>query len=392
MQQLTGEVVAALFKWDSGEYEMEEAEIDPAPFSPDVLSSVGHILHGIAGIPEFHRIREILMRIEAGLKWNEAQYLPVESLAFGPLEGFVISRVDGRTSLSEICALSPPNEEDRTCRFLYGLLVLGIVAWDPPVNGNLFRFHQLAGEILEKEKKQKEEIERIHAFFQRVTKGSPFQILGIQENDPLEMAEAASRRLREEFDPDNFSEPVRVQQKEELDLIDAKILESFLSFQQIKTSQARKRSGGGGGEGTPLTGAGQRRELSKTDTQAQQEQRAHLADQFYQRARESQIMGDFHSAIDFCQNAIRNNPSIASYYALLAACQLKNPDYRWQKRAEENMQTAIELDPWTPGHYVSLAQFYIAHGMKKKARRLLEKALEIQANHPAALEELRRLR
>jgi tetratricopeptide (TPR) repeat protein len=392
MNHLTREVLGSLFKWDTGEFEMEEGEIDPEPFAPDVLNSVSFILKGIEGMSEFRQIREILTRIEAGLKWSEAQYLPVECLAFGPLEGFVLSRIDGRTSVRDICALSPPNEEDRTCRFLYGLLVLGIVGWDPPVNGDRFHYQNLAGAMQEEEKREKEETERIMTFYRMVSDNGPFQILGIQETDSLEMGREASRRLREEFFPQNFTTRVRSQRKEELELIDAKILEAYLAFQAIKTNLARKVAGGEAVAEGSVTGAGQRRELSKTETQAQLEQRTHLADQFYQRARESQIMGDFHSAIDFCQNAIRNNPTVAGYFALLAACQLKNPDYRWQKRAEENMQKAIEIDPWAAGNYVTLAQFYIAHGMKKKAKRLLEKALEIQSNHVTALEEFKKLK
>ncbi|MBI4161673.1 MAG: hypothetical protein HY509_04420 [Acidobacteria bacterium] len=392
MQAMTRAILASLFRWDSGEYELEEKEIDPAPFVPDALRTVESILHGIDSIPDFHRIEEVLGRVESGLKWNPVQYLPVEGLAFGPLEGFVISRIDGHTTVREICSLAPPQAEERTCRFLYGLLVLGIAGWDPPVNGARFQFRSLAGSVRRVETEEREGTERILAFYRQVSECGPFAILGVRETDTLEAVRAASQRLRDRFRPERFPERVRSERREELELIEAKILEAFLALQSIQANRARRAAAGEGGDGVNLLEVGQRRELAKTEPQAQQEQRTRLAEQFFQRAREALVMGDYHSAVASCEHAIRNNPAVAAYFALLANCQRKNPDHRWQKRAEENLQKAIELDPWVPDHHLHIAEFYLAHGMKRKAKRHLEKALEIQPDHPAARQELKRLR
>lgn len=390
MRDLGRDVLISLFKWENGEFQMEEKALSPDPFETDVLWTVSAILKGIHAITDFNKIREVLIEIDSNLKWNEAQYLPVESLAFGSLEGFVISRIDGSTTVRQICSMSPGGDEERTSRFLYGLLVLGVVGWDPSVNGDRFHYRSLAGSVHEEQRREKEETEEILSFYNGIRSATPFEVLGIRESDPFETAKEACKKLQEKFRPERFGERVRTGRKEELDIIEARILEAFLSFQSVKTTQAKKLAGESGDAN--LLVAGQRRELSKTETQTMQEQKTFLAEQFFQKARESHVMGDYHSAIDYCTNAIRNNPGVAGVYALLANCQLRNPDHRWQKRAEENLQKAIDLDPWVPDHHVNMARFYIQHGMKKKAKRHLEKALEIQPTHPEASAELKRLK
>src|SRR6185295_19296339 len=56
-----------------------------------------------------------------------------------PAHGYILSRVDGPSRLQDVLALLPPAEEGLACRFLYGLLVMGVVNYDPPVGDGAFR-------------------------------------------------------------------------------------------------------------------------------------------------------------------------------------------------------------------------------------------------------------
>ncbi len=393
MDQMIGEMVVSLFKWESGSYELEEKEILMQPYSTDVLRSVSHILKGIQSIQSFHSIQEVLFQMESPLKMNEVPYLPVESLAFGPLEGFVISRVDGRTSLKEICSLAPGQQEEKTCRFLYGLLVLGLVGLDPPMNGDRFSHRTLMQGVSEEVQREKEERKVIGEFYQKVCKATPWEILGISHTDTIQTAKTSSEKLRKRFRLENFSRKIQTQLREELEIIDGKVLEGLLAVQSILATQAQRQAATGKKpEGIDLKNIPLRKELSKTDKQADLEQRMQRAEQFYQKGRECFATGDYHTAIEHCANAIRNHPENAAYFALLGSSQKKNPDYRWQKRAEDNFLKAIDLDPWHAEYYVNAGIFYRDHDMKNKAIRHMEKALEIQPNHPVALQELNRLK
>ena len=49
---------------------------------------------------------------------------------------------------------------------------------------------------------------------------------------------------------------------------------------------------------------------------------------------------------------------------------------------------ATALDPWNADYLVVLGQFYKRQGLKARARRQFERALELQPGHPKAREEL----
>jgi Flp pilus assembly protein TadD len=82
----------------------------------------------------------------------------------------------------------------------------------------------------------------------------------------------------------------------------------------------------------------------------------------------------------------------ARFSHLLGECQAKNPDPRWQRLAEQNFTRACELDPWNADYRVNLGLFYKRRGLKLRARKQFEDALQLVPSHVAALTELEALR
>jgi tetratricopeptide (TPR) repeat protein len=74
------------------------------------------------------------------------------------------------------------------------------------------------------------------------------------------------------------------------------------------------------------------------------------------------------------------------YYLLLAMCESKLPAYI--KKSEQDFLKAIQLEPWNPEGYVGLGLLYKREGMQTRAIKQFEKALEVDADHPAAREAL----
>ena len=70
---------------------------------------------------------------------------------------------------------------------------------------------------------------------------------------------------------------------------------------------------------------------------------------------------------------------------------LKNPERNWQRKAEENYQKAVEIDPWNADYLVALGRLYRKQGLSQRARRLFEQALEILPHHSGAQEEMAEL-
>jgi tetratricopeptide (TPR) repeat protein len=138
-----------------------------------------------------------------------------------------------------------------------------------------------------------------------------------------------------------------------------------------------------------------RKELTKTERQSVEEERARMAEQFFAKARDYWKMGDYFNCIRYCEFAGGYNDRNAGIYSLLGQALSRNPDYRWQKRAESALTRAAELEPFNPTHFVLLGEFYRAHDLYAKAKKEYEKVLKLVPAHPQArqaLEELARVK
>jgi tetratricopeptide (TPR) repeat protein len=60
--------------------------------------------------------------------------------------------------------------------------------------------------------------------------------------------------------------------------------------------------------------------------------------------------------------------------------------------AEQNYLRATQLDPWNVEYPLSLGRFYKRRGLKLRARKQFERALELAPSHEVATKELESLR
>jgi tetratricopeptide (TPR) repeat protein len=96
----------------------------------------------------------------------------------------------------------------------------------------------------------------------------------------------------------------------------------------------------------------------------------------------------FWDAIQLLESAIRRVEGAPRVRAkvVLAQAYMKNP--KWQKRAEEVLQSALRENPaYTDAHLV-LGSLYRAGGLLSRAAASYRKVLELQPGHPRAAQEL----
>ena len=84
----------------------------------------------------------------------------------------------------------------------------------------------------------------------------------------------------------------------------------------------------------------------------------------------------------------QRNEADARYHFLLGQALVRNPDYKWQKRAEQSFLRAAELDPWNAEHFVQLGAFYRAHNLLRKAKKNFLRATQVMPSNPEALKAL----
>ncbi len=119
-------IIGSLFAWSSGVYVFD----DHAPRADDDilvdLSTANVILDGARLLTDFETIRGSLGELGAVLRHAEDGLEFQQELNFTPEEAFLLSRVDGLSTITEMVSLSPLGE-DETLRCMNGLLAAGIL-------------------------------------------------------------------------------------------------------------------------------------------------------------------------------------------------------------------------------------------------------------------------
>jgi hypothetical protein len=128
VQEQIKELLLELFTWTRGTYEVIFKEIDPASMvAVNVGTTENLILEGIRHIRAWSSVLKGIGSIESvpvATGGAESAY----KLDLGEEEQQVLSHVNGRSTIEQICSVSYlPNFE--TCRILWALQVLGMVKW-----------------------------------------------------------------------------------------------------------------------------------------------------------------------------------------------------------------------------------------------------------------------
>lgn len=389
-------VVKSAFKWESGTADFDDGvHLAEGLFDGDILSTFETILTGIQSMTGFSEIRDAMMGVENRLRLRDPAPIPVERLALSPAHGFILSRVDGRTNTGNVVSILPQGEEDLACRFLYGLLVMGVLDHDPPLHDGPFRVSSILADHADQVALERMQESTILEAYDRLREQTPYQVLGLQPGASWEEAEQAYAEAKERFSRDRLLPRVREKLKAELSLIESRLVEAFLTLTHARVSDSRETAQAEDGDQQEKVGAESlfvRVEMDKTKTKRALEENSRLAEAHYGKARRYLREADFHNAIQYGKLAISYNPDDARYYFLVGECQSRNPEARWQRMAEQNFVRATELDPWNTDYRITLGRFYRRRGMKLRAKKQFEQVLRLVPTHENAIAELETLR
>ena len=392
VRDLTQQILTAAFRWEDMEFHFQEEAVPPGPLEGNVLVSSELIIRALRLTGSFEPIKDAMLRQERAVGLSDHLYLPFDQLGLTPIEGYLVSRIDGRTRVRDILSLVPPAEEDAAARFLFGLLILGLAQFIPPIAPGLLSCTDLVRGDEDKRRWEEREKAEIRDFYALACMSDPTALLGTGADAGMDQVKVAYQALKERYAPSRFLKKVQEELKEELQIIEARLLESFLSLR----SQGLEPQRAAGGSSDRLVNLDMqkvrlRKELTKTERQSVEEERVRLAELYFAKARDYWKMGDFFSCIRYCEFACSHNEKDAAIHSLLGQALTRNPEYRWQKRAEASLSRAAELEPFSPAHWVLLGEFYRSHGLHAKAKRHFQKALDILPTHRQALEALEEL-
>ena len=122
------EMLAKVFAWTDGSYSFEQEEETPGGDLTLKLSTGELILEAVQAVRDPEAVRGALGDLDRVPAPSNDPLLRFQKLTLSPTDGFVLSRVDGRTSAREIVQMIPlPAEEVE--KSLFGLLSTGVVEY-----------------------------------------------------------------------------------------------------------------------------------------------------------------------------------------------------------------------------------------------------------------------
>jgi len=389
MTKIVERVVCSAFRWEEGEFDFTEGTGDETVFETNILATVQVILGGVFGMSAFEAVRDAMAALDNRLRTCESVPIPIERLTLSATHGFVLSRVDGKTSINDLLSILPPEEEDAAARFLFGLLVLRVLELDPPLESGPFRAHHLVRDHVDRQSTERTQERAIRQKYEQVTNQNPYEVLGVGTSATHDEVARAYEQLKAQYGRDQLTPKIRDQFGAQVAVIESRLVEAYLTLSQPTHVKPRRTAIAGVRKTGPVANDfAVRVELDRTQVKVEADQQHEVADNYYAKARRCMREADFHNAIQYGKLAISHNGSDARYFCLLADCQARNPGGRWQRMAEENYRRATQLDPWNPDYWLHLGRLYKKRGMKVRARRNLEEALKLSPNKADILDEL----
>ena len=387
MAEIIDRVVRSAFGWPDGTADFEEAASSGSVFETDILTTVEVILNGVFSMEHFGTLYAAMRGLDNRMRLRDPAPIPTERLQLSSTHGFILSRVDGNTSMYDLLSILPSEEEQAAARFLFGLLVLGVIEYIPSLSTGPFRVMDIIRVHDDRQALERVQEQAIRRKYEQIRNQNPNEILGVSPGAPHEEIEKAYEQIKLQYGRDRIVPKIREKLRSQIAMIESRLIEAFLTLSQ-PAAGANQALRSAKSEAVVVQDLAVRVELDRAKSMVEADNANRVADSYFAKGRKCMREGDFHNAIQYGKLAISHNSSDARYFCFLADCQARNPEGRWQRMAEENYTRATQLDPWNADYWIHLGLLYKRRGMKLRARKKFEEALKLVPNQPDVLREL----
>jgi tetratricopeptide (TPR) repeat protein len=393
------EVLHAILAWNGGDYDFEE--MDPgSPREQDatVTISTGElILESVRHVEDPDVVRYALGNLDRTLMLSSDPLLRFQKVPLSPVDGYILSRVDGVLTAREVIQLAPVDEREAD-KALLGLYCTGIVEYGPELP---LRKRPAAAPAVastpspaaapegkaaapspaaplppvesEETKARRRDILETH---EGLKKRDHYEVMGVPRDATLAQIKDAYFGLAKRFHPDAHLESPLSDLHGKLEAVFIRLGEVY---EVLKNPAARARYDA---RLEPLPSP-----LAPAAAQEPTADAAYLARMAVENLRKAEKhmeQGEFWDAIRLLESAIPHLTGKPKQRARvdLAKALRKNP--HWIKEAERMLESALEEDPKNVTAHFEIAVLYKELGLKNRALTHLRKALELQPDHEEA--------
>ncbi|MGZ8844299.1 MAG: DnaJ domain-containing protein, partial [Pyrinomonadaceae bacterium] len=289
-----------------------------------------------------------------------------------PAEAFVLSRINGPTTVNELLSISGMNEEE-TLQSLYALAICGVVkraAWATPQ----FDGSAAANAAMKSEAVADEKIDTLKDFFSRVElAASYYDLLGVGHQASPDEVKNAYHSLARRYHPDRFHQ-ADAQLRNQIESAFARVAQAYevLGDQSSRATYDAQFA-------VPASLSASERARSPTSPKAPTDSRAESS---FQKGVAAINQRQPQQALRFFAEAASIEPRCARYRAEYGRVLINDPTTR--RLAEFELKAAIALEPNNTSYRVALAELYKALGLRRRAEGELQRALTVDPKNAAA--------
>ena len=410
-----------VFSWNDGTYEFSEEPEGDEPSDVTLRLSTGEmILESVRRVRDPDVVRYALGDIDRVLGHSGDPLLRFQKLNLSPVDGYVLSRVDGTLSVREVLQLIPQTPEE-TQKSLFGLLCTGVIEYlplppkkprpaaagpaakpapkaaappqprqpappppPPPRAAEPPPREPLSDEARAAAETRRQEIEDAHAGLKT---RNHFEVLGIPRASNEAQVKDAYFRLAKRFHPDTHHDPHLADLRDKLEAVFIRLGEAY---EVLRSSRSRASYESDLVARMPRTPRVQE-EAEAPPPPPDPEVEARAAEDSIKKAEKLILQEKFWDAIQLLENAI---PAARSRMkqkgrVLLARAYLRNPN--WVKQAEQVLLAATSEDPGYAEPFFVLGTIYKGSGLRSRAVSMFRKAVELKPEHEEAAAELQGL-
>jgi hypothetical protein len=387
-------MIRPVFSWNAGEYCFRQ---QPNVIGEEIaveLQTIPTILEGTREVTDRETVARALGDLSRVVSYSKDPWVHSHQVSLTPQEGFVLSRVDGQSSMKDVLAVTPMPEEE-TLRCLYTLISGGFLefgakgrdlapstgsrqVYEIPIlvgatRGRVARKPAARGteSISTEDQSTRDEILAKHASLS----GSTFyDCLGVRRNAKDTEIRQAYLALVRRYHPDRHRSPQLQDLQGALQEILSRAAEAYEALYQPAARQRydqclRSEAPRGEAIASPI----------ESPPPAPPTAAEALAARYFREARKFVANREYHEAVKLLEEVVELDPTRAEYHRTLAQALENNP--KWRKEAESHFRQAMKLDPFDMESIIGLAHLYWKAGMKQRARPLFALALELDPDN-----------
>jgi tetratricopeptide (TPR) repeat protein len=382
LNALSVAIVAAILL-EAGEYEYTEGDSLPVDAASITMTSASLLVAAVRAVADPARL-DALVAHDRYVWTAQDALLLYQKVQLTSQEGYLLSRVDGLSTVSGLLRLVPlPAPE--AIRALAAVAVAGLVELrDAPASKpqSPSKVEERATEMstedaLQYSEVQQKEYRDVIKLAGEIPFHDYYRRLNVARVSTLDQIHSMFRQYAQAFHPDRANEPHLQSLRTELADIYAAMEEAY---ETLGNPEKRVRY-----DDTLVDQGGKKEEAARRDEERRASARRALVQANTQRARELMRRGDVGVAVQLLDQAAKLDPK-PDLLLELARLEFRNP--MWTQRALDHLKHAVALDPKCTEAWLELANFWGARGKTDRQLNCLERVRQYEPRNATVLEAL----